>query len=104
MASREFLKTDATKAFVRAYAPARQWVNQAPAEEIANIEVAFFPQTDRDALIKAIARYQELGCWDGNLTITREEYGQALDVFLHSGNISCRYPYDNLVVHPHEVS
>jgi len=49
-------------------------VNHAPAEEIADIEEAFFTQKDRDALIKAIARYQALGCWDGDLTITRELY------------------------------
>jgi NitT/TauT family transport system substrate-binding protein len=102
MASREFLKTAAAKAFIRAYARARQWVNQAPAEEVADREAEFFPQADRDALTKAIARYQELGCWDGDLTITRERYEQALNVFLHSGKISRRYPYDDVVVHPPE--
>jgi len=100
MASREFLKTDAAKAFVRAYARARWWVNQTPAEEVADREAEFFPQTDRDALIKTIARYQDLGCWDGDLMITRERYEQALNVFLHSSKISRRYPYESVVVHP----
>jgi NitT/TauT family transport system substrate-binding protein len=102
MASREFLKTDAAKAFIRAYARARRWVNQAPAEEVAGGEAEFFPQTDRDALTKTIARYQGLGCWDGGLAITSERYEQALNVFLHSGKISRRYPYADVVVHPPE--
>jgi NitT/TauT family transport system substrate-binding protein len=102
MASREFLKTDAAKAFIRAYARARRWVNQAPAEEVAGGVAEFFPQTDRDALTKTIARYQGLGCWDGDLAITRERYEQALNVFLHSGKFSRRYPYEDVVVHPPE--
>ena len=100
MASREFLKTDAAKVFIRAYARARWWVNQTPAEEVADREAEFFPRTDRDALIKTVARYQDLGCWDGDLMITRERYEQALNVFLHSGKISRRYPYEEVVVHP----
>jgi NitT/TauT family transport system substrate-binding protein len=102
MASREFLKTGAAKAFIRAYARARRWVNQAPADEVADREAEFFPQTDRNALINTIARYQALGCWDGDLAITRERYEQALNVFLHSGKISRRYPYEDVVVHPPE--
>lgn len=102
MASREFLKTGAAKAFIRAYAQARQWVNQAPAEEVADREIDFFPQTDREALTRTIARYQALGCWDGGLAITRERYEQALNVFLHSGKISRRYSYEDIVVHPPE--
>jgi NitT/TauT family transport system substrate-binding protein len=104
MASREFLKTDAAKAFIIAYARARRWVSQAPAEEVADREIEFFPQTDRDALTRSIASYQTLGCWDGDLAITRERYEQALNVFLHSGKISRRYSYEDVVVHPPEES
>lgn len=100
MASREFLKTDAAKAFLRAYARARQWVNQAPAKEVADREIEFFPQIDRDALTMTIARYQALGCWDGDLAITRDRYEQALNVFLHSGIISRRHSYEDVVVQP----
>lgn len=102
MASREFLKTDAAKAFIRAYARARQWVNQAPAEEVADREAGGFPKTDRDALAATIASYQAMECWDGDLAITRERYEQALNVFQHSGKISRRYPYEDVVVHPPE--
>jgi NitT/TauT family transport system substrate-binding protein len=102
MASREFLKTDAAKEFIRAYARARRWVNQAPAKDVADREIEFFPQVDHDALVKTIARYQELGCWDGDLMITRERYEQALNVFLHSGKISRRYSYEDVVVLPPE--
>jgi len=103
MASREFLETEAAKAFLRAYRRAREWVSQAPAEEIADKEKEFFPQTGRDVLITTIARYQQLGCWGGGLAITRERYKQALTVFLHSGKISRQHPYEDVVVQPPEA-
>ena len=102
MASPEFLKTETAKAFVRAYRRAREWVSGAPAEEIADQEKEFFPQTDRQVLATTIACYQELGCWTGGLLITREHYEQALTVFLHSGKISRRHPYEDVVVEPLE--
>jgi len=97
-ASRTFLQTDAARAFIRAYRRARQWVSNAPAEEIAMKEAAFFPKVDCDVLAAAIARYQKLGCWEGDLQITRALYQQALDVFLHSAEIPCRYAYEEVVV------
>src|SRR5262245_6698831 len=99
MASREFLKTDAAEAFIRAYDRSRQWVNRAPAEEVATKEIDFFPQIDCEVLAKTIARYQTLGCWDEDIAITPERYEQALNVFLYSGKISRRYAYEDVVVH-----
>ena len=103
MASREFLQTDAAKAFIRAYAKARQWAHQAPPAEIADIVIEFFPRTHPDALTGAIARYQAMGCWDGEIQITRELYEQALNVFQHSGKISRRHAYEDVVVLPPEI-
>ncbi|MCI0663857.1 MAG: ABC transporter substrate-binding protein [Acidobacteria bacterium] len=97
MASREFLKTGASIAFIRGYSRAREWVNQAPPDEIAGAEIEFFSQIDREVLATTIARYQALRCWDGEITITHELYEQALNVFLHSGIISRRHPYESVV-------
>jgi len=97
MASREFLKTGAAMAFIRGYSRARKWVNQAPPDEVAAAEIEFFRQRDREVLARTIARYQALRCWEGEITITRELYEQALNVFLHSDIISRRYPYENVV-------
>jgi len=97
MASREFLQTGAAMAFIRGYSRAREWVNNAPPDEVAGAEVEYFPQIDRDVLATTIARYQALRCWEGEITITHELYEQALDVFLHSGIISRRYPYEKVV-------
>ena len=60
-ASREFLETPASEAFLRAFAAAKEWTRSAPPEEIATAEVSFFPGIAREALIAAIRAYQQLG-------------------------------------------
>jgi NitT/TauT family transport system substrate-binding protein len=100
MASHHFLRSEMAKAFTRAYRRARLWVTQAPAEEIAGREAVLFPGVSVEALSSSIARYQKLGCWEGDLPITRDLYEQALDVFVHSAAISRRHPYDDVVVPP----
>jgi NitT/TauT family transport system substrate-binding protein len=100
LAKREFLQTDEAQAFLRVYRRAREWVDQAPAREVAAAEAHFFPGVSSNALGAAVARYQQLGCWDGGIEIPRALYDQALEVFLAAGTISRRYPYEEVVVTP----
>jgi NitT/TauT family transport system substrate-binding protein len=86
--------------FMRAYRKARAWVNSAPPGEVATAEQSFFPDIHREALVRSIAYYQELGCWAGEMTIDRAHYETALDVFAHSGLISRHHPYDQVVMPP----
>ena len=53
-----------------------------------------------EALADSIARYQKLGCWEGELEISRALYEQALEVFMHGGAISTRHPYEDIVIRP----
>jgi NitT/TauT family transport system substrate-binding protein len=100
MASRGFLQSDAAKAFVRGYRRARSWVTTAPADEIAAKEATLFSTIDREALSASIAHYQRIGCWEGDLPITRDLYEQALEVFHQGSGTSARHAYDDVVVQP----
>ncbi|MGB9606111.1 MAG: ABC transporter substrate-binding protein [Bryobacteraceae bacterium] len=100
LASRSFLETSAARAFLRAYVRAREWVRATPAREVAAREACFFPGIAVEALCAAIERYQALGCWEGGLAIPRDLYEQALDVFLHAGLITRRWPYEEVVLAP----
>jgi len=99
-ASREWLQSDMALTFMRAYRAARQYVIDAPAEEIAHKEADFFPGIDQDVLSSTIATYQKLGCWSPDPSISQKAYNNLLDVFLYSGLISQRYPYDACVISP----
>ena len=99
-ASLEWLQSDMALTFMRAYRAARQYVIDAPAEEIAHKEADFFPGIDQDVLSSTIATYQKLGCWSPDPGISQKAYNNLLDVFLYSGLISQRYPYDACVISP----
>ena len=99
-ASLEWLQSDMALTFMRAYRAARQYVIDAPAEEIAHKEADFFPGIDQDVLSNTIATYQKLGCWSPDPGISQKAYNNLLDVFLYSGLISQRYPYDACVISP----
>jgi len=100
MASREFLRTDAARAFMRAYRKARAWAANAPPDEIAARQASFFPGIAAEALASAIERYQALGTWQGEPGIPRDLYEQAQEVFLKAGGITRRHPYDQVVIAP----
>lgn len=97
IATREFAASDECAAFIQAYRKSRVYVNETPAAEIASAEKDFFPEIDPSVLAKTIEFYQGLGCWNPDLTISRESYDAALDVFLHSGIITKRHAYGDVV-------
>ena len=99
-ASAEFLQTDVCRAFMRAFAKAKQWVRHAPPEVIAAKQASFFPGIEASVLAGAVRSYQALECWEGGLEIPRELYEQALNVFEHTAQIPRRYPYDAVCAPP----
>jgi len=99
-AAREWPETDMARAFMRAYRRARRYVNETPADVIAEGQAELFPGIDRDVLTGTVAFYQSLGCWNPDPRIRRETYEAALDVFEHAGLITRRHPYEAVVADP----
>ena len=99
-ATRQWLETDMAEAFMRAYRKARAYINEMPAAEIARRQAAYFKGIDPGVLCATIEFYQGLGCWNPAVAISREGYEVALDIFLHSGLITKRHAYDDVVVPP----
>ncbi|HXH84396.1 MAG TPA: ABC transporter substrate-binding protein [Candidatus Tectomicrobia bacterium] len=99
-ASREWLRTEAARRFMRAYRRARAWLLETPAAQVAEVEASFFPGIDRAVLASTIATYQRLGCWTPHVEITRPAFERTLDVFLHAGLITRRHRYEDVVAPP----
>jgi NitT/TauT family transport system substrate-binding protein len=99
-ASREWLGTDMARAFTRAYANARQYLNETPASEIAAVEQSYFPDISPSALEQCISSYQRLGCWTPHVEITKPAFEIILDVFEYTGGIPERYPYERVCAAP----
>jgi len=100
VATREWLRTDAAKRFMRAYRKARAWLIATSAAKVAETEAGFFPEIDRAVLTSTIAYYQKLGCWTPHVEITRPAFEVALDVFHHAGLITKRHAYEDVVAAP----
>jgi NitT/TauT family transport system substrate-binding protein len=99
-ATREWLKTDMARAFMRAYRKARAWLINTPAAEVAKAEAAFFPEIDPAVLTATIATYQKLGNWTPHVDITRPAFAATLDIFQHAGLVSKRHAYEDVVAAP----
>jgi NitT/TauT family transport system substrate-binding protein len=103
-ATRAWLRTDMARRFMRAYRKARAWLLATPAARVAEAEASFFPGIDRAVLTATIAYYQKLGCWTPHVEITRPAFEVALDVFQHSGLITQRHRYEDVVAAPPEAA
>ena len=99
-ATRAWLQTDTARRFLRAYRKARAWLLATPAARVAEAEAAFFPGIDRGVLAATIGAYQTLGCWTPHVEITRPAFEVALDVFQHSGLITKRHRYEDVIAQP----
>jgi len=99
-ATREWLKTDMAKRFMRAYRKTRIYMNETPAAVIAKAEKRYFPGIDERVLADCIATYQRLGCWTPHVEITRAAYERTLDVFEYNGLVKRRYPYEQVCTAP----
>ncbi len=96
----DYLDTDDAKRVTAAYRASREWVNTADPMDVAKAEEPFFPGIAVEATAAAVAYYQELGTWDGDIAVPRELYESALDVFEHSGMVGARHAYEDVVVSP----
>jgi NitT/TauT family transport system substrate-binding protein len=99
-ATRQWLASDMAKAFMRAYRKARAWLIATPAAEVAKAEAPFFPGADPAVLAATIAAYQRLGNWSPHVEITRPAFEATLDIFQHSGLITKRHKYEDVVAQP----
>jgi NitT/TauT family transport system substrate-binding protein len=95
----EWLQTDMAKAFIRAYKQSVNYVLESPAEELAarEKEAGFFPEINTNVLANTIKAYQYLGCWQSEIEISRDSYENLLDVFIHSGGITKRHSYNQVI-------
>ena len=98
--TRDWLTTDAAKAFTRAYRNARGYLHTSPASEVTALIKPFFPKNDPDVLEACISAYKALGCWTPHVEITPEALDVALDVFEYNGLLKARYAYDQVCAPP----
>jgi NitT/TauT family transport system substrate-binding protein len=99
-ATRDWLETDMAKAFIRAYAKTRRYMNETPAADIARAQKPYFPKIDESVLADCVASYQQLGCWTPHVEITQQAFDAILDIYEYNDGINERYSYDQVCAKP----
>ena len=99
----DWIDSDMAKRFTTAYRASRHWANTADPVEVAKAEASFFPDMAVEAIAAAVAFYQKLDNWGGDIAIDPQHYETALDVFAHSSLISKRHAYGDVVIAPPET-
>jgi hypothetical protein len=98
-----FVQTPAYRPFLAAFAQAKAWAHTAPASEVAANVAPQFPNETLPAMIKAIEAYQRLGCWSGDLAISKDHYDQAWKVFQAAGAVKGNYSFEQVCIPPPRV-
>ena len=96
----EWLESNEAKAFTKAYAKTRNYINDTPAIEIAHAEKPLFPNINETVLTDCIKTYQKMGVWSRHIDITNSAYDAMLDIFEYDDKLKTRYKYDQVCSRP----
>lgn len=97
-ATREWLETDMAQAFMEAYQQGMNAVIERSAGQIADVIQAALPGIDRAVLVRTLDDYKKLDTWQSDIGISEQSYETLLDVFMHAGTITQRYPMERCVL------
>ncbi|RXZ81897.1 ABC transporter substrate-binding protein [Paenibacillaceae bacterium] len=85
------------QAFTDAVHKAQLWVIENDPETIADAVISFFPETDRDIVVKVIERYKNQGSYASDPIIDEKEWNNLLDVMESAGELQRRVGHEELV-------
>ncbi len=73
------------------------WVQNHTAEQIADTVGNFFPDIERDILIRSIRRYQAQDTWAQNPILTKSAFNRLQEIIYSAGELSKKVPYEAMV-------
>lgn len=98
-AKKSFLENnpDLIQHFVNAIQKGQTWVAEHSAAEIAEVLTSSFPEVDLDILETVVKRYQDIGAWKTEPTMTEESFLKLQEVMILAGELTQTAPYDKIV-------
>ncbi|WP_422660986.1 ABC transporter substrate-binding protein [Paenibacillus sp. EC2-1] len=83
--------------FTNALYKAQQWVDSHSAEEIADVIIPYFKDTERDIVVSSVKRYKEQGTYATDPILDEQEWNNLLDVMDQAGELKERVSRDKIV-------
>jgi len=88
---------DVIQRFTNAVAKGLKYVQEAPAEEIAEVIAPQFADTDLALLTMVVERYQSIDAWKADPVMTEDSFRRLQDVMEAAGELEQRAPYEEIV-------
>lgn len=85
------------EAFTRAIYRGQQWVDSHTANEIAEVILPQFSESDIDTLTTIIDRYKTQDTWKSDPIFSEDGFNLMQDIMDQGGELSARVPFDDLV-------
>ncbi|MGE5554207.1 MAG: ABC transporter substrate-binding protein [Betaproteobacteria bacterium] len=98
-ARKSFIKAhpEIVQRFINAIYRGMLWCQNHTPEEIVKAIERFFPEADKDVLLRAIKRYIKIGGIQKNPIVTRESFTRLQDLVAAGGELSKRVPFEAMV-------
>lgn len=83
--------------FTNAVSKGLKYVNSASSEEIADNIAQFFPDTNKETLVKVIDRYKSIDAWNDTPVITEDAFNRLQEIMSMAGQLDKKAEYKDLV-------
>lgn len=84
--------------FTNAIQKGQTWVHEHTSEEIAQVILPQFPDSDLETLTTIIERYKQQDTWKENTLFEPEGFTLIQDIMEQGGELSARVPYEDMIV------
>ena len=73
------------------------WTKEHTAEEIAEVIVEFFPDTDLEMLANSVQSYKDIDAWNETPVLKEEAFNRLQTVMTEAGELDTKAPYELIV-------
>lgn len=84
--------------FTNAIQKGQTWVKEHTSEQIAQVILPQFPDTDIETLTTIIERYKQQDTWKENTLFDKDGFTLIQDIMEQGGELSARIPYEDMIV------
>lgn len=84
--------------FTNAIQKGQTWVKEHTPEQIAQVILPQFPDTDIETLTTIIERYKQQDTWKENTLFDEDGFTLIQDIMEQGGELSARIPYEDMIV------
>ena len=89
--------SEVVERFVQGFAKALHWIESNDASEIGTAVSTFFPDVDKELIIKAVYRYKSQGTWPTDPRLDVPEFEGLQDILMAAGLVKEHQPYEKVV-------